>query len=100
MIKAIIFDLDGVISDTQKLHSKIESELLSRYGIQISPQEITKKYSGVRTKDFFRKVLKNKIRADNLDSMLDQKWHQMKKAASQSVDQIDGSVDLIKRLNK
>ena len=31
--------MDGVISDTQKLHAKIESEILSRYGINMTPQE-------------------------------------------------------------
>ena len=53
MIKGIIFDMDGIISDTQKLHSKVACELLDRFGIEITPKEITKKYSGVRTKEFF-----------------------------------------------
>ncbi len=54
--------MDGVISDTQKLHSKVEAELLKRFGIEISTEEITQKYSGVRTKDFFEDLLKPKIR--------------------------------------
>ncbi len=32
-IQAVIFDMDGVISDTQKLHAQIESDLLKQYGI-------------------------------------------------------------------
>ena len=57
MIKGIIFDMDGVISDTQKLHSRSESELLARFGVNITPQEITKRYSGIRTKEFFNNLL-------------------------------------------
>lgn len=53
MIKGVIFDMDGVISDTQKLHSKVESELLDRYGIKITPDEITSRYSGIKTEEFF-----------------------------------------------
>ena len=56
MIKALIFDMDGVIADTQKVHSKIESEMLARYGIYLSSEEITERFSGVRIADFFQEL--------------------------------------------
>jgi beta-phosphoglucomutase-like phosphatase (HAD superfamily) len=57
MISGVIFDMDGVISDTQKIHSRVESELLGKFGIAISPEEITLKYSGVKTSEFFNELL-------------------------------------------
>lgn len=99
MIKGIIFDMDGVISDTQKLHSQVETELLSRYGIKITPAEITAKYAGVRTREFFDDLLKKQKREYDLDLLMEEKWSQMAKFASESVDAIEGSVDLIKRLS-
>lgn len=99
MIKGIIFDMDGVISDTQKLHSKVEAELLSRYGIKITPSEITAKYSGVRTKEFFDDLLKEQNQEYDLDLLMDEKWSQMEKYASESVDAIEGSIDLIRKLH-
>jgi len=60
MIKAIIFDMDGVISDTQKLHSLVESEILSRFDVNITPNEITQRYSGVKTKEFVSDLLSAK----------------------------------------
>ena len=99
MIKGIIFDMDGVISDTQKLHSRIESKLLARYGIYMTPVEITEKYSGVKTKDFFHELLKDHDPKIDLDPLLDEKWSQMEQSASQSVDMIEGSVELIRRLS-
>lgn len=99
MIKGVIFDMDGVISDTQKLHSKIESKLLLRFGIEISPEEISKKYSGVRTKEFFNDLLKNQEMEYNLDSLMDEKWSEMENFASKSIDAIDNSIELIKRLS-
>ena len=96
MIKGIIFDMDGVISDTQKLHSKTESELLARFGVNISPQEITKKYAGVRTKEFFNDLLSNQNKEYDLDALMSEKWNEMERLASQSVDAVPGSIDLIK----
>ena len=90
--------MDGVISDTQKLHSKVEAKLLSRYGIKITPSEITTKYSGVRTKEFFDDLLREQKQEYDLDLLMEEKWSQMEKFASESVDAIEGSIDLIRRL--
>ncbi|NCC70731.1 HAD family phosphatase [bacterium] len=98
MIKGIIFDMDGVISNTQKLHSQVESELLGRYGIKISPTEITAKYSGVRTKEFFDDLLKKQNQEYDLDLLMKEKWSLMEKFASESVEAIDDSIELIKKL--
>lgn len=99
MIKGIIFDMDGVISDTQKLHSKVESELLNRYDIKITPSEITEKYSGVRTREFFDDLLRDQGQEYNLDLLMEEKWSHMEKFASKSVDAIEGAIDLIRRLH-
>lgn len=98
MIKGIIFDMDGVISDTQKLHSRLESKLLNRYGIKITPLEITTKYSGVKTKDFFEELLKKQTKKYDLDLLMKEKWTQMEMFARKNVDAIDGSIGLIKQL--
>lgn len=100
MIKGIIFDMDGVISDTQKLHSKIESELLDRYGINITSSEITEKFSGIRTKEFFDELLKQQNEKYDLDVLMKEKWSKMKEFASKSVDAINGSIELIQRLSQ
>ena len=98
MIKGIIFDMDGVISDTQKIHSKIESELLAKYEIHIPPEEITQKYAGVRTKEFFDKLLSKQNKKYNIDALVNKKWGKLEKIAPLSVDAINGSINLIKSL--
>ncbi|MEK6969247.1 MAG: HAD family phosphatase [Nanoarchaeota archaeon] len=99
MIKGIIFDMDGVISDTQKLHSKIESQLVGECGVKITPEEITRRYSGRRTREVFEELLKSQGIKSDLDLLMNKKWSQMEKLASESVDAIDGSIELIKRLS-
>ena len=56
MIKAVIFDMDGVVADSQKVHAQIESDILARFGIDISPAELTERFSGVRVADFFKEL--------------------------------------------
>lgn len=100
MIKGIIFDMDGVISDTQKLHSLVECELLNRHGIGITPEEITRKYAGVRTKEFFDVLLSQCGQEYDLEELIKEKWIKMEKLADESVDEIPGSVELIKIFHK
>ena len=63
-IKNVLFDFDGTLFDTQRLHSQVESELLGMHGIVLTPEEITKTYSGVRTEEFFADLLGSRELAD------------------------------------
>ena len=38
MIKAVIFDHDGVIADLEPLHTKADNMVLARYGFSISAE--------------------------------------------------------------
>ena len=97
-ITSIIFDMDGVISDTQKNHSQIESQLLSENGVNITPEKITQRYSGVHTKEFFTSLLPEDI---DIAKILSEKWEIMEKMTRVSgINEIQGSVELIKSLSK
>lgn len=70
MIRAVIFDMDGVISDTQTIYSEVESGVLARYGIAISPDEITKKYAGVSDHQMFGELLDNSETGVNIEAVV------------------------------
>lgn len=91
--------MDGVISDTQKLHAQIESKLLSLHGVHLLPHEISRRYAGVNTRKFFGELLHSQLTDDELDNLMERKWEEMAILAAESVDPIDGSVALIKRLH-
>jgi len=56
--KCYIFDFDGTIADSQKLHAFIESRLMKTfYNISIEPQSITSKYAGISTRKVFKQIL-------------------------------------------
>ncbi|EKD63470.1 MAG: phosphatase/phosphohexomutase [uncultured bacterium] len=61
MIKAIIFDLDGTLIDSEKLHLKAELETLKTFGIKAKKEKILG-YMGMGIKDYFQ-VLKEKFNA-------------------------------------
>lgn len=100
MINTVIWDLDGCVSDTQKIHAKVESELLARYGIDISPDDITARYAGVRDADFFRELLDKKKAEYDLKEVLKEKHKKMAELAEKGVDPMPGSVALIKKLSE
>lgn len=99
MIKGIIFDMDGVISDTQKLHARVESDLLSRYGINLTPEEVTRRYAGMNTRKIFDEILRQQTAPYDLDLLMDEKWSKISALAEESVDPIIGSVELIQKLH-
>ncbi len=40
MINAVIFDMDGVISDTVSLHMGVEAEVFRKFGIELGRKEL------------------------------------------------------------
>jgi len=60
MLKAIIFDFDGVIADTEPLHLKAFQLTLEEKSITLSEQEYNKKYLAYDDKTLFSELLKDR----------------------------------------
>ena len=52
MIKGVIFDMDGVIVDSEELHEHCEKEVLKQYNVLLTP-EIFQEVKGMRDKETF-----------------------------------------------
>lgn len=101
MIKAIIFDMDGVISDTLSLHAESESRVLLEYGIKISPQEIIQEFNAVPDKEMFKKIFEKNNKELNFDKIADEKWQMFQRLAKDDgIKIIPGSLKLIGLLLK
>ncbi|MBY0462576.1 MAG: HAD family phosphatase [Alphaproteobacteria bacterium] len=57
-IKAIIFDCDGVLLDSEEIGGRIEVSALKKLGISIEEGEYNKRFSGVTTMDALQTVTK------------------------------------------
>ncbi len=99
-IKAVIFDMDGVISDTQKLHALIEEKLLKKYGIELDSDEITEKYAGLPDKEFFEKIFKDYKISVDVEKVINEKWNEMMDIAKNNISPIQGAIELINQLKE
>jgi len=100
MIKAVIFDLDGVISDTNKLHASIEASLLKENGINVKPDELMKNYAGLSDKEFFKKILKDYGISGDADTLYKEKWERMMPIAANNILPIPGAIKIINDLKE
>ncbi len=97
-MKAIIFDMDGVISETQVLHARIEEELFRKYDIIISSSEITKKYAGMSDKEFFTKIFGDFGKEVDVKEVIGEKWNKLISHAKGNISAVEGAISLICQL--
>jgi HAD superfamily hydrolase (TIGR01509 family) len=98
-IKAVIFDMDGVLSDTQTLHARMESDLFRQFGIEISPAEISREFAGVPDEVMFPVVFKRHgEEVENVDALLEGKWQELMERARGGVQPVPGSQELVETL--
>ena len=83
MIKGIIFDLDGVITDTAKFHYKAWKRLASRLGIDID-EDFNEGLKGVSRMDSLKRILEHgnvldKYSREDLEALAEDKNEDYKK---------------------
>ena len=94
MIEAVIFDMDGVISDTEHLHTKANNAALEEIGITISKQE-RDRYVGIPTKHSFKKILREHNKTLDIAALMKINNEKLRKLIVEEMKPIDGAVDLI-----
>ena len=73
--KAVIFDMDGVISETQSLHAKAEQVALKTVGINLSPEEISERFSGIYDKTWFAQLFTEEGVEADVEKAIAEKLH-------------------------
>jgi HAD superfamily hydrolase (TIGR01509 family) len=57
MLRAVIFDFDGVITDSEILHFRAFNAVLAPHGFELSKHEYYKDYLGMADKDCFKALI-------------------------------------------
>jgi len=98
-IKAVIFDMDGVISDTQSLMSRVESEFLREHDVNLSPEEITKRYAGTTSGEMLTNAFSLfKKPIENLDSLIQERRERIDRAVVGNIVEVPGTRLFIQNL--
>jgi beta-phosphoglucomutase len=56
MIRAVVFDFDGVLADTEPLHLAAYQEIFSDLGVELPPEEYYEHYVGYDDEGMFRRM--------------------------------------------
>lgn len=99
MLRAIIFDFDGVIADTEELHLKAFQRTLKEEGIELTKEEYYEKYLALDDKGCFREVFSSKgrhITDEKIRELVEKKGLYYEEIMKEGVRFYDGVVDFIR----
>jgi beta-phosphoglucomutase family hydrolase len=99
MIKAVIFDMDGVIVDSSHIHIEAEKQTMLKYGIRISSKELHK-YTGMTAKFMFTELIKKYKLNTTFEEIFDEKEKFLFKLLEQDTRPTKGVVHLVRKLKQ
>lgn len=103
MIRAVIFDFDGVIADTEPIHYEAFRKVLLNFGLVLDKGSYYSDYLAYDDLTFFRTFLKdNKIEADRefVDTLMHKKSVVTNKMLQADLRLFPGAGDLIRECSK
>lgn len=93
---AILFDMDGVLVDTEHLHSKAELATCAAHGLSV-PLSEWNNFRGKTTRNIFEYIVANYSSAPlNIGSLINHKTENYLRLASKEAVLIPGSLDFLK----
>ncbi len=101
MLKAVIFDFDGVISDSEPIHYKAINTIISRFGVQIPKDKYWADYLGFNDVDCFAAVSDDYnlgLTSRAVAELVCEKFDVFKKLATDQTSIIDGVAGFIEML--
>ena len=105
MLRVVIFDFDGVITDSEILHFRAFNRVLARFSIEITMKDYYKTYLGLTDVDCFNLLireglLKGKTSEQDIEKLLQEKKEIFEKLAKTEGRIIEGVHDFLKMLSQ
>lgn len=103
MVRAVIFDFDGVITDSEVLHLRSFNKALATYRVEIAKKDYYKDYLGLADLDLFNLLAdKGLLKADahQIQNLFEQKKQIFEKLAMTEGQIIEGVRDFLEMLEQ
>jgi beta-phosphoglucomutase len=103
MLRAIVFDFDGVITDSEVLHLRSFNRVLAQYGVEISTKDYYKDYLGLSDLDCFKALINKKVLqkpAQGIENLAKEKNQVFEKLAKTEGRIIEGVRDFLQMLSQ
>ncbi len=101
MLKAVIFDFDGVIADSEALHLRAFNEVLAPFGLEITTEDYYKTYLGLTDADCFKELVQKHqaiFKETSVETLLKKKKTAFGKLAKTDADIIEGVREFLEML--
>jgi beta-phosphoglucomutase len=103
VLKAVIFDFDGVIADSEPCHLAAFNHILSEFGIEITTEQYYTSYLGFTDYELLedvRRHYKTDYNGRSIETLAEQKAEVFQKLVKQTDHLIDGVKEFISKLKK
>jgi beta-phosphoglucomutase len=103
MLKAVIFDFDGVITDSEILHLRAFNKVLAQFDFEITKKDYYTKYLGFTDFDCYRQLIKNgllKVDESKIAELVEQKNQVFEELAKTEGETIEGVCDFLAMLDE
>jgi len=101
MLKAIVFDFDGVIADSEPLHLRAYQKVLQAKGIALAGEEYYARYLGFDDSGLFRALAKDRglaVPDDDVDTWVAEKSAIIKQLLANDDVLFPGAADCVRML--
>jgi len=105
MLKAVIFDFDGVITDSEILHLRAFNKVLAQFGVEISTKDYYREYLGLTDADCFKLVAKRHhlpVHCQQIENLMKQKaqlFEQLAKTEGRIIEGVSKFLRMLQRNN-
>jgi len=103
MLRAVIFDFDGVITDSEILHFRAFNQVLAQYGIELTKDDYYTTYLGFNDADCYRLLIHQgllKTDQQQIKNLIEQKKRIFEQLAKAEGKLIEGVCDFLKMLEQ
>ncbi len=103
MLRAVIFDFDGVITDSEILHLRAFNQSLAQYGIEITKNDYYTMYLGFNDTDCYKLLIEKgllKMDEQQINTLMIQKKKIFEQLAKAEGKMIEGVRDFLKMLEQ